>query len=239
MLTYYDFCESARFNMSWTALKFSHTYGTSVSAKTFFTLLVDEASLLASKLSLNHKLCEALAYAYAFSFCNGGDAGWRAIDECLREQGFNVDLTELKISVIEARLRGVNKKPPEELYGYARELFGEGASLPEIAAVKECYRILKALEPVAATDLELYYSLEEKAIAEIQAGYGEKGAIIQVELAKYIPADMQKLPDELSPGDKKDFSEALREKLSELSEDVPREEISKPLTDEISYFALW
>ena len=235
-MLYYDFNSSIRFNLSWNALKYKNEYKINSNEFSLYQLLSDEVALVALKLeqNLDHNLCEALARVHGFIFCPYGYAGWNAIKEHLIDNNIEFDLEKAKIEILVSKIKSVRVQADEEFVNYAKELFIDSASRKEIKLVKECYRVIKALQPHRNKSTSEYFDLVESALEELIQKSKEINDIATVDLAKYIPSGMQEFTRELEDKDKEEFLSELERNIDEIDKRYPEQSLSRRLTKAIS-----
>lgn len=233
-MDYSDFCTSVRFSLFWNSLKYKHEYKINSSEFSLYQLLADETYLLALNLKLNFKLCEALSYIHSFLFIDNGYASYNALNDYLKENNINVDLEKIKKEIIIEKIRPIKGNPDEKFFGYVDELLFSTSKTKEVKLVKECYRIIKTLQPLKNKDATKYFDLVASAIEELKEKAIENDEIVSIDLEKYIPSDMEKFVYELSSSDRKDFYEIIS---NDIKEDK-NEKIEKVIKKLISHLTV-
>ncbi len=214
-MDYSDFCTSVRFSISWTSLKYKYEYKINSNESSLYQLLADETYLLALNLKLDFKLCEALSYVYGFLFIDNGYASYNALKDYLKENNINVDLEKIKKEIIIDKISSIKGNPDEKFYGHVDELLFSFSKTKEVKLVKECYRIIKTLQPLKNKDATKYFDLVALAIKELKDKIVESREIVSIDLEKYIPSDMEKFVYELSSSDRKEFYEIISKEIKE------------------------
>lgn len=194
-MSYYDFCESIRFSLSWQSLKYKYENNIESEEFLFYQLLDDEASCFALNVNLNHNLVSCLSRVHGFCFGNYGVACWRVIKRFLEDINYQKDIETIKALIVKRRIKSVRAEAPSDLNAYVDELFSNNPKTIEVKLVRELHRVLKSLQPIKNIDLKLFYELEEKIISEIKENYLLNKDIIEVDLSKFIPSDMPKIND--------------------------------------------
>ena len=186
----YEFCTSVRFSLPWNSLKYK--YENKIKSVEFhlYQTLVGEVSSLALALNLDYKLCESLAYVHGFSFCDYGKAGWEVIRKYLENNNVDIDINQIKLEITKRKIKSVNKQPADDFYNYVVEMFSDNLVTKEVKLVKECYSIIKSLQPLKNDNLKLFFQLEGDAIKELKEKSFESNDIYTIDLSKYIPNDM-------------------------------------------------
>ena len=204
----YDFCSSVRFSLPWNSLKYKYENKIQTSEFYFYQTLVDEVSSLALNLNLDYKLCEALAYAHSFTFCDYGKAGWKIIEKYLKDNEIDVSINQIKIDIIKRNIKSVRKQPSDDFNIYVEEMFSGELKTKEVMLVNECYRILKTLQPLKNVDLNRFFEIEEKAIKELKENIINNNEY-NVNLDKYISSNMPKLEDLLDEKTQEELYEII------------------------------
>lgn len=218
---YYEFCESIRFSLPWQSLKFKKENNIESNEFLFYQLLDDEASCFALNAKLNYHLVSCLARVHGFCFGDYGIACWKVIETFLSDINFKIDINTIKSTIVKRRIKSVKAKAPEDFSCYVDELFSDNAKTIEVKLVKEFHRVLKTLQPLKNTDINLFYKLEAQALEEIKQYYLSDNEIIKIDLEKYIPKDMIRLTDALDEDTFKQLYDELVSKLKNYNEKYP------------------
>jgi len=208
-MDYSDFCMSSRFSIPWNSLKYKYEYGINSDEFSLYQLLVDQVYLLALNLNLNFKLCEALAMAHGFGFCDGGSASWNAVREYFT--GYDVD--GIRLDIIKKRVKNVKNLADEKFLGYVTELFVGDSLTKEVRLVRQSYEIVKSLQPIKNYDINVYYDLVDKAFKELKDNANSN--VYCIDINKYIPIDMPKLESKLNEEEKNNYFNNIKDILED------------------------
>ena len=88
----YDFYTSARFNMSWNALKYKYENKIDSNEYSLYQLLMDITGSFCLSVGLDYKLCECLSIVHGFSFCDHGYAAYKVIEDFLEQNNLEYDI---------------------------------------------------------------------------------------------------------------------------------------------------
>lgn len=221
----FDFCDSIRFSYGWNSLKYKYEYNINSSEFHLYQYLSDQVETieirLVNDLKLKYKLSTALARVHGFAFCDNGYAGWNAIKEYFDSKNININIEEIKLRIIKDRIKSVRHKPDDDFFDYALDMFSDSPRYKESKLVKECYNIIKSLQPLKNNDMKLFYELSEKAINELETKSKETLDVIHIDINNYIPTNMPKFIIELAENDKKDFIDGLEEIFNDVINEYP------------------
>ena len=232
---YYEFCESIRFSLPWQSLKYKNENNIESNEFLFYQLLDDEASSFALKAKLNYHLVSCLTRVHGFCFGDYGIACWKAIKKFLNDIGFKTDINVIKSTIVKSAIRSVKEKAPEEFLSYIDELFSENPKTTEVKLVKEFHKVLKTLQPLKNKDIKLFYKLEDQALEEIKQHFLASNEIIEIDVEKYIPNDMERLTDTLDEDTFKQLYDELVSRLKEYNEKYPEVGYEDNVISAISY----
>lgn len=220
-MDYISFCSKIRFSISLNSLKYKYEYKIKSNEFSLYQLLADDVYLFALDLGLNYKLCEALAYVHGFQFCNYGKAGWNIINQYLNMKNYEIKVDELKSKIVKRKVRDLNFEVDDEFYKFIDEMFSEYSKTKEVLIVKECYRIIKTLQPIKNYNMQLFYDLKEKAIKELKELALKNNTIISIDLSKYIPLDIPSFESCLDVKTKQEYIIELNECFHEYFRKYP------------------
>jgi len=232
---YYEFCESIRFSLPWQSLKYKNENNIESNEFLFYQLLDDEASSFALKAKLNYHLVICLARVHGFCFGDYGIACWKVIEKFLNDIDFKTEINVIKSTIVKRTIKSVKEKAPEEFLSYIDELFSENPKTTEVKLVKEFHKVLKTLQPLKNTDVKLFYELEEKALEEIKQHFLANNEIIEIDVEKYIPNDMERLTDTLDEDTFKQLYDELASRLKKYNEKYSEAGYEDNVISAISY----
>ena len=232
---YYEFCESIRFSLPWQSLKYKNENNIESNEFLFYQLLDDEASSFALKANLNYHLVSCLARVHGFCFGDYGIACWKVIKKFLNDIDFKTDINVIKSTIVKRAIKSVKEKAPEEFLSYIDELFSENPKTTEVKLVKEFHKVLKTLQPLKNKDIKLFYELEDQALEEIKQHFLANNEIIEIDVEKYIPNDMERLTDTLDEDTFKQLYDELAFRLKKYNEKYPEVGYEDNVISAISY----
>lgn len=232
---YYEFCESIRFSLPWQSLKYKYENNIESNEFLFYQLLDDEASSFALKAKLNYHLVSCLARVHGFCFGDYGIACWKVIEKFLNDIDFKTDINVIKSTIVKRAIKSVKEKAPEEFLSYIDELFSENPKTTEVKLVKAFHKFLKTLQPLKNKDIKLFYKLEDQALEEIKQHFLANNEIIEIDVEKYIPNDMERLTDTLDEDTFKQLYDELASSLKKYNEKYPEAGYEDNVISAISY----
>lgn len=232
----YDFCSSVRFSFSWNSLKYKYENNIKSVEFYLYQTLVDEVSSLALALNLDYKLCEALAYVHGFSFCDYGKAGWEVIRKYFENNNIKIDINQIKLEITKIGIKSVHKEPADDFYNYVDELFSDNSVTKEVKLVKECYRIIKSLQPLKNEDIKRFFQLEGEAIKELKENSIENNDIYTIDLSKYISNDIPAIDIHLDDETYNQLYKTIEDNVIYFNTKYPLKSNYENLLSAISYY---
>lgn len=220
-MDYLEFCSSVRFNLSWNSLKYKYEYTIDSSEFSLYQLLADQTPILALNLHLNHLLCEALSRVHGFIFANNNNASINAIKEYFKINNIDIDIDSLKIIILKEKISHIKNLADEKFYELVEEMFSNNLKTKEVKLVVYCHRIIKALQPLKNTDLKLYYKLVDEATLELKEKCLEVNDIVDIDLSKYIPSNMEPFKYEFLKEEKEAYFKNISETIKYYTEKYP------------------
>ena len=214
----YDFYTSARFNMSWNALKYKYENKIDSNEYSLYQLLMDITSSFCLSVGLDYKLCECLSIVHGFSFCDHGCAAYKVIEDFLEQNNLEYDINTIKCDITKRRISSVSSQPDDNFVNYVEEMFSNNVVTKEVKLVKECHRILKRLQFIKNSDIKKYYDLQECIIKDLKEYYLNKKDIIEMDLSKYIQGDIPILDDSLDENTRNDLMSNLTNLFNEYKD---------------------
>lgn len=215
----YDFYQSIRFSSRFNSLKYKYETGINSSEYSLYQLLDDEVSILALNLKLDHILCGALARVHGFVFVDDGIDFWDNVENYLLENGHSYKICKIKSDIVRINTRSISNKPNDNFYELVEEMYSLKSKVKEVKLVNECYKIIKSLQPLKNTNIDMFYDIEEKAIKELKEKSLEINDVANIDMLKCVPSEIARINIERK--DKALFNEALSREIEHYKNKYP------------------
>ena len=115
-------------------------------------------------------------------------------------------------------------------------MFSNDSLTKEVKLVKECYRIIKSLQPLKNVDLKRFFELEGKAITELKEESLKNNDIYTIDLSKYISNDIPKIDIHLDDKTYNELYKFIEDDVKYFNENYPQESKYENLLSAISWY---
>lgn len=204
-----------KWNLGWQYLAEKNEYESNKIERSFSSIVLDNVSILSTKLNLNSYLCEYLTLIKCSFFPALGKAGIKTIMKYLENKNINISKTELAVKYTEHDFTESGNTVKKEIYELLPSLFNDeiNTDVLELNLVNICYRLIEKIKPIGFIDMNKFYDLEEQTFKRLT----------EICLSNNLPTwstefdllNIPKINDTFSPNDEKFYLDSLEESINE------------------------
>lgn len=205
-----------KWNLGWQYLGEKQEYQSNKYERSFSSIILDNVSILATKLNLNSDLCEFLTIIKCSFFPAYGKAGFNAIQSFLKERNISISFIDLAIAYTKHDFSESGNSSYEVVIDLLPELFNDEtteSSIKEIKLVKTCYKLIEKIKPIAFTDLTKFYEVEEQTFKRLTEQSIEKNE--PTWLTEFDLLNVPTINEFLSSDDEEFYLNSIKESIDE------------------------
>ena len=98
-------------------------------------------------------------------------------------------------------------------------MFSISPKTKEVKLVVECYKIIKALQPLKNDNINNFYELFETAVNELKNNSILKNDIVKIDIEKYLCDEIKTFNNEITELDKEQFLKEIDDTFTEYKKE--------------------
>lgn len=185
-----DFVTQLKRSLMWQFLREKVDYGLNFAERGFQTVMLDNVSLLATKMGLNVYLAEALAICRAGFFVGFGNQGFDVFYQIFKENGFDTPVEDLAFNFIVYDMYQSFMTCPEEFKPYLKHLFSSTpleCDIEEVKLVTMCYNAMNKIKFAKNISHQEFLNVEKKIFKLFETEFLKENKVIDLNYDNLLP----------------------------------------------------